>query len=132
MLMGKILEFNCQIYPLSLWVSIEPSIEELKKRFLVMDDDDESKFNAFTDKTIKPYWAACRITVKDIKTGHIGCLVAIIYPKSTTAGQIAHEASHAYDDFAMLLGLPYSGETRSYLTEWFVDTVYNVFTGKKI
>ena len=125
--MGKIFDFDCQIYPLRLWVSVEPSIEECKRRFEVMDDDDETKFARFTDDTIKPYWGACRITVSEYKTGRVGCLIAIMHTSSVTVGQIAHEASHAYDDFAMLLKLPYTGEARAYLTEWITDRVYDVF-----
>lgn len=128
--MGKIFEFDCQVYPLRIWVSVKPSIDECMKRFEVMDDDDDTKFDPFTDETIKSYWGACRITVRETASSKIGCLIAIMYPRSTTVGQVAHEASHAYDDFASLLNLPLTGETRSYLTEWIADRVWDVFKGK--
>ena len=130
MLMGKIFEFDSQVYPLMVWVCVEPAITILKNRFEVMDEDDETKFNPFTDDTIRPYWGACRITVREIKTGKVGCLIAIMHPSSVTVGQIAHEGCHAYDDFCVLLKLPSTGEARAYLTEWITDRVYDVFMNK--
>lgn len=128
-MIGKIYIFDPQIYPLRIWVSIKPDIETLKGRFDVIDDDNETIL-PFTDDTIKSYWGAARITVREKSTRLCGCLIVIMVPKECTVGTIAHEACHAYDDFVGLLDLPVGGETRAYLTEWIVDRAWEVKTGK--
>lgn len=130
MIMGKIYEFDCQVYPLRLWVVVKPRIEELMARYEVMDDDDFTKFEPFDKDTIKPYWGACNICVREKVTGRVGCLIAIMIPLSTTVGQVAHESCHAYDWFSELLNLLTGGETRAYLTDWIAERVWEVKSGK--
>lgn len=127
--MTDIYEFNPQIYPLRIWVTKKPSIEALKKRFDVLDDDNVTTL-PFEDDTIKPYWGAARITVIDKQNNHTGCLIVIMVPQKCSVGVVAHEASHAYDDFIGLLDLPATGECRAYLTEWIADRIWEVKTGK--
>lgn len=130
MIMGKIFEFDCQVYPLRLWVVVKPRIEELIARFEIIDEDDYTKFEPFDENTIKPYWGACNICVRDKGTGLVGCLIAVMRPLSTTVGLVAHESSHAYDWFSELLNISQYGETRAYLTEWIANRVWEVKSGK--
>ena len=127
--MGKIFKFDPQIYPLMVWVTVKPTISQLSERFVILKEDNVTEVE-ITDDSIKPYWGACRLTVIEKETRHTGSLIAIMRPNACTDRTLVHEASHAYDDFADLLNLPYDGETRSYLTEWIFQMAKDVFKGK--
>ena len=126
---GSIFRFNNEVFPLSLWVVVKPSIEELKETFEILEDDGVT-VSPLTDDRIKEYWSACRITVVHKKTRETGSLIAILIPSKVTMGTITHEVSHAYDDYVQLLNLEATGETRAYLSEWMADKVYGVLRKK--
>lgn len=121
--MSKIIKYDCDVFPLKIWVCVEPSLQQLQNRFVILEDDNVTE-SEFDDDTIKPYWGACRITVIEKKTRHTGSLVVINRPDTLDLRQIVHEISHAYDDYVRLLGLEPVGETRAYVTEWIFDMVY--------
>lgn len=123
--MSKVYKFDCDVFPLKLWVSVEPTFEQLQKRFRILEDDNVTE-KEFDKDSIKPYWGACRITVVDKATHDVGSLIVISHPASYSERTLVHECCHACDDFIDLLNLDVYGETRAYLTEWMYDKAKKV------
>lgn len=80
----NIFEFNPQIYPRRLWVSVGASVEELNERF---PNDDLKPFD-------DSYYAETYpVQQKEPLLG--GVLIRFYNLASMTTGNIAHEATHA-------------------------------------
>lgn len=126
---GKLYKFDPEIFPLKIWVCMKPDLKKMAATFDIIDDDYRG-WHEWGNDEIEPYWGACRITVREKKTGDTGCLLMYIVMSEFTPGQVAHEVSHAYDDFVAMLKVEAVGETRAYVTEWMVDKVWDIKTGK--
>lgn len=125
---GDIYEFDNQVFPLALWVSVQPDIPTIKSRFKLVEGDDYDTLRELRDEDVHGNWAAYRMTVAAKDNATYGCLCVLNYPSEYNGALIAHEASHAYDDFAGILGLPQTGETRAYVTEWIFSRIERVWS----
>lgn len=120
----SIYQFDPQIYPRKLWVSVEASTEELQERFGKED------IKGFDDSY---YAETMAVQQKEPLLG--GVLVRFQDLKAMTPENIAHEASHAaieifdYCDCRIDVDNP---EPFTYLVGWIVrciDEVRNVKAG---
>lgn len=134
--MGKIYEFNPQIYPTRLWVAkaTEVSWDELGRNFYALNDENERVdfVKGFGEPNSNAY--ASTYPVSNKKTGWRGCLV-ILHRKEATMGTVAHEASHCADWLLEALGVESgttfnNGEARAYYTEWVFNRIQEVKQGK--
>ena len=123
--MSKIYKFDCDIFPLKIWVAVQPSLQQLQKRFAILDDDNVTE-KEFDKDSIKPYWGACRISVVEKESRHVGSIIIVMHPDAYSDRTLVHESCHACDDFILLLDLDVVGETRAYLTEWIFDRAKSV------
>ena len=81
--MSKIYEFNPQIYPRRVWVTIAPDIKDIKERF----GDEVEPLDECADADVQI------VQQKDPELG--GVLIRFVNRKAMTANVIAHECSHA-------------------------------------
>lgn len=128
---SKVYEFNPVIYPTRLWISIKPTIEEIQKDFILLDDDDEEidGKEPFSRTTI-----AQTFSVAHRKSTWMGCYIAILLPKQCDVGIIAHESGHVTDwlcDHFGVSGFSFmDGEARQYYAQWVARCMDKVLKGK--
>ena len=133
---GKMFEFDPVIYPGRLWVSIDPSFDDIAKDFYLLDDNDEVcdelVVRSLYDKHAGS--VATTFTVVHKESCWKGCLVAIWQKRNSGVGVCSHEATHVYDYFAQELGLECQGfsnsEPKAYFVQWVANCIYDVVKGK--
>ena len=130
--MSKIFEFDPVVYPTRIWVSVNPSAEDLQKKFDFLDDNDQ-----IIDKVdLNDYFNAMATTfsVKDRNSLWKGCCVCLWRPKQIGVGVIAHESGHCTDWLCDELGIGgfsfKDGEARQYYTQWVANSIYSVLKKK--
>ena len=131
---GKIHEFDPVIYPFRIWVSINPSLEEVSEKFYGLTDEmervdidekwlDEDRFKIATTSPV---------SIK--KDGWCGLLVCIHKPKVMNTGVIAHESVHCADfvceQFGITTGSFENGEAYAYLVQWIAGCIEKVKLNK--
>ena len=127
-------EFDPQIYPVRLWVGVNPDFSDIADKFYGLDDKlnriDINEQSCFHDR----FTIARTSTVCDKKTGWIGVLVEIYKPKSCKIGNLSHEAAHCADFICEYLGITHKGfddgEAYAYLLQWIVNCCEKVKKGK--
>ena len=119
-------EFDPVVYPVKLWVTIAPDLDELSERFVYYPSGDkiETKeadiFVAFTYR------------VKNRQTGHLGILVSFVSKKYCTVKNLTHEATHAARDIWKHLGENETGtEADAYLVGWIAECIEKVKLNKE-
>lgn len=108
--MNRIHEFDPVIYPRLLWVTINPSNEELQNFF-----DDTLDADALRGRKA----IVCEASKK--KPYLAGYLIVFRSKKYMDIGTIAHEATHVGLDLFHELNIEYDGlhqESLAYLIEW--------------
>lgn len=109
----NIFEFNPQVYPRILWVSVNASLEELQEKFgkeVIKEDLDDSY-----------YAETCPIQQKEPLLG--GVLIRFQDLKAMTPEIMAHEATHAAIEIFDYCDCRIDVENQepfSYLTGWIV------------
>lgn len=131
--MGKIYEFNPQIYKTRLWVAKRGvTKDEIDKVFYALNEDEEGV--SFADNHEMPdYGTALETYIVGHKESKIkGCLVVI--NREVTVGSLAHEASHCadwlFEDIGEATRSYEHGEPQAYYIEWVTDRLYEVYKGK--
>ena len=120
-------EYDPIIYPIKIWVSVNPHHTQVERRFYVVNENNEvQEFDqhilADDNCTI-----ATTFPVSDKKNYQAGLLVHIYREKRFTINYIAHESSHCADFFAEKLGLTtgvfHDGEAYAYLIGWIAESI---------
>lgn len=127
MIPKKVFRYDPLVFPLKLWVCFRPDLSKIKRMFDVLDENNYVDYKPITEDDIKPYWGACRLTVRHKASMDTGCLLLFMAMNEFNEGMVVHEVNHAYDEFAEILKIPFDGETRSYLTEWMTNRVYEAY-----
>ena len=127
-------EFNPEIYPTRLWVSVNPSFDDVNSIFYGLTDKMERIDISQEQFSKDSFTIATTIPVSSIESGWIGMLVSIWKPKQLDIKTICHESSHCADficeNFGISNGSFEHGEARAYLQGWIADCIYKVKTGK--
>lgn len=128
-------EYDSVIYPLHLWVAINPTFKELSNKFLAITENGEVL--EFIEDNIPDSTQTIATTFKVVnkKSGIGGPFVLIFQPKRINVKYIAHEATHATDFFAEALGISSGsfehGEAYAYLVGWVADCIERTTKKKK-
>ena len=130
----QIHEFSPTIYPFRLWVSVNPSFEDVKDKFWLLNNDNERiDFDAKKSWNSTTTIASC-YPVSDKESGRIGIFCGVFRKDRLSVGVAAHEASHITDFISDSFGLNSfnfdDGEARAYLVEWAANCIWNVKSGK--
>ena len=130
----QIHEFSPTIYPFKLWVSVNPSFEDVKDKFWLLNNDNERiDFDAEKSWNSTTTVASC-YPVSDKESGWIGIFCRVFRKDRLSVGVAAHEASHITDFISDSFGLSGfnfdDGEARAYLVEWAANCIWNVKSGK--
>jgi|UniRef100_UPI003FF01781 hypothetical protein len=130
----QIHEFSPTIYPFRLWVSVNPSFEDVKDKFWLLNKKNERiDFDAEESWNSTTTVASC-YPVSDKESGWIGIFCGIFRKDRLSVGTTAHEASHITDFISDSFGLSGfnfdDGEARAYLIEWAANCIWNVKSGK--
>lgn len=130
----QIHEFSPTIYPFRLWVSVNPSFEDVKDKFWLLNNKNERiDFDAEESWNSTTTVASC-YPVSDKESGWIGIFCGIFRRDRLSVGTAAHEASHITDFISDSFGLNGfnfdDGEARAYLIEWAANCIWNVKSGK--
>lgn len=128
-------EFHPQIYPLRLWVVIQPQFKDIKASFYSFDsannilEFEEYCFNDINDSACATCYPVCRKM-----DGQKGILCVIKKPKSINVSTITHESIHIVDYFCDMLGIQGfdfdNGEARAYLGGWCASCIDSVIKRK--
>lgn len=128
---SKVYEFDPVIYPMRLWISVKPAVEDIQKDFLLLDDNDE------VIETKEPFGrttVAQTISVAHKKSSWMGCYVAILLPRQCDVGIITHESGHVTDwmcDHFGVGGFSFmDGEARQYFAQWVARCIDKVLKGR--
>ena len=117
-----------------MWVSVNPSFEDVKDKFWLLNNDNERiDFDAEKSWNSTTTVASC-YPVSDKESGWIGIFCGVFRKDRLSVGVAAHEASHITDfisDSSGLNGFNFDdGEARAYLVEWAANCIWNVKSGK--
>ena len=135
--MAKIHEFDPLIYPTRLWVSVRPSVADVKETFGFLDEDG-NEVSIEDEFTHKDTAIAQTYSVYNKESGWKGCLVTIWKKADVRCGVIAHEALHCTDWLDDEIGglggvdgvLFKTGEPRAYYLQWVADNIEDVLKGR--
>lgn len=131
---SKIFEYDPVIYPMRLYVAINPPFEKVDKIFYFLDNDGEVVDDA--RKEYENHWTAIATTfmVAHKKDGWKGCLVVIWKKSQCGAGICAHEATHVYDWLDNEIGLNCqefsNDEPKAYMVQWIANCIERVLRNK--
>lgn len=135
MITATIHEFNPQIYPCRLWVSIRPSYENVSAKFHGLSTDCQRV--DITKNYFEPnHFVIARTALVASKDtdGFIGCMVMIFHQKQMDVKTIAHESCHVADFICEQFGIQSrafdEGEPYAYLVGWVAKCIHSVVTGK--
>lgn len=133
--MGRIFEFDPQIYPTRLWVCVKPTFEEIDEKFYFLSEDGEEVVDdAKKEFQRSPSAIATCYPVCDMESLWKGILVVIWRRREVRSGVIAHESSHATDWLDDRLGLGghsfNDGEPRAYYAQWVANCIEDVLKGR--
>jgi hypothetical protein len=122
--MAKIYRFDPKIYPLQLWIAINPSIKEVTRLLYFLNNNNEvvnireEDLVGCGDNDARTFVVSSRLM------GVRGCFINMLRIKSCDASVMAHEACHVADYFAQCLGFEpktfENGEPYAYLVGWVV------------
>lgn len=126
--------FSPTIYPFRLWVSVNPSFEDVKDKFWLLNKKNERiDFDAEESWNSTTTVASC-YPVSDKESGRTGIFCGIFRKDRLSVGTTAHEASHITDFISDSFGLSGfnfdDGEARAYLIGWAANCIWNVKSGK--
>ena len=120
-------EFDPVIYPFRLWVSVNPTYEQISEKFYALTEDmgrmdiDKHQF----DHDIFSIATTC--PVSDKKSGWIGCIVNIWKPNRFTIKELCHESSHVsdycFEEFGMTTRCFKDGEPYAYFIGWIANCI---------
>ena len=130
----QIHEFSPTIFPFRLWVGMNPSFEEVREKFWLLNNENErTDFDAEKSWDSTTTVATC-YPVSDKESGLIGIFCGVFRKDRLSVGVAAHEASHITDFISDLFGLSGfnfdDGEARAYLVEWAANCIWNVKSGR--
>jgi hypothetical protein len=119
----KIHEFNPVIYPVKIWVVVNPKRGQIIENFKYLDGK-----NIEIESDMKNI-VACVFDKPLIRsrTGKYGFLIVI--NEKLHVGEIAHESCHAVGSIYNYLGVKFStieDEPNAYLTGWVASCIDNV------
>lgn len=123
-------EFDPVIYPFRLWVSVNPSHEDISEKFYALTEDmdrmDISKDQFDHDR----FSIATTCPVSDKESGWIGTIVCIWIPKRFTINQLCHESAHVSDYCFGRFGMGnrsfVDGEPYAYFIGWIAECIEKV------
>lgn len=126
--------FSPTIYPFKLWVSVNPSSEDVKDKFWLLNNGNERiGFDAEKSWNSTTTVASC-YPVSDKESGWTGIFCGVFRKDRLSVGVAAHEASHITDFISDSFGLSGfnfdDGEARAYLVERAANCIWNVKSGK--
>lgn len=135
--MGKsvIHTFDPVIYPARIWVSVNPSSDDICSKFYGLTSELEKV--EFTDEMFYPnrFVTARTTTVCNKEDGWIGLLVSVYKKKYCTARDIAHESVHCadfiFENFGLTKGGFDDGESYAYLVGWIAACIESVLKNKQ-
>ena len=130
----QIHQFDPVIYPVKLWVGINPTFEQVSEMFYGLNseieriDIDREQFN------MDHFVVARTHTVASKKDGWIGIYVGINKPKMLTTKFICHESVHCADFICEQFGIMSrkfdEGEPYAYLVGWIAECIEKVKLNK--
>ena len=113
-------EFDPQIYPIKLFVSVVDNFKNLNGLFHDENDNKELTFDNFEN------YKAITVKGRNGKNGFYGILIAF-RPKFLDYNTIAHEAAHAAGYICYHTGMDMDcGEATAYLIEWIVKCCWSL------
>ena len=118
--MGKIFEFDPQIYPRKLWVVVNPNYEDINKTFEESIDELEDHYEAIVHH------------VTHTSSGKGGLLVIFKDVEFMTTSTISHESTHVAIDIFEYTGcrIDYlNQESFAYLVGWIAGCINTVNDG---
>ena len=125
--MMKIHEFDPQIYPCKLWVSVRPTFEEVSGAFYALNDNNERMEVSDSQWKMDHFVVARTHAVSSRTDGWIGVYVGVNKPKMMTAKFIAHESCHCADFICESFGITSrkfdDGEAYAYLVGWIAGCI---------
>lgn len=129
-------QFDPIIYPTRIWISINPTYEEVSKMFYALTSNTEriemSK-DWFSPHTFR---IASTTPVASKLDGYIGVLVRICKLRQVNTSTICHESVHCADficeQFGITNGSFENGEAYAYLVGWIAECIEKVKLGKVI
>ena len=127
-------EFDPVIYQCRIWVSMNPSFEDVSERFYAVTSDTE-RMDIKKDEYDDNYFSIARThPVSSKQDGWIGLLVCVFRPRQCDVGLMAHEAVHCTDficnQFGVTNGDFINGEAYAYLVQWIANCIDKVRRGK--
>lgn len=118
-------EYDPVIYPLKLWVAVNPTLKQVQAEFDGLNANkeivefDEQSLNKDGGVVATTYPVAHR------KTRQGGLLVYVFMPKHFQIRNITHEAAHCADFICEMLGVTMNsydnGEAYAYLIGWIAE-----------
>lgn len=130
----KIYMFDPVIYPLKLWVAVEPNPQDIIGKFYGILDGSYDEVTAFTEKDFEKDGYTDATTYQVRRDGKAGALVIIWRPKCFGINGISHEASHVTDLMCEYLGVSgftfNDGEARAYFNGWVAECLDKAKRGK--
>ncbi len=128
-------EYNPNVYPFRLWVSVNPTFEEISERFYGIDVNMDKVVISQDQCHPDRFVVARTLTVCDKKNGWIGCFVGIYRRGSLKTSNICHEAAHCADFVCEQFGIKSrtfdDGEAYAYLVGWVAECINSVKNIKK-
>lgn len=124
--MTKIHEFDPQIYPFKLWVSVNPDFKALDRKFYFLSKE-RDVVDVREEDLFDNYSSAKTLVVAHKVEQTSGILIIITMPKKLDVATICHEACHFADFIAETVGFPQrsfdNGEAYAYLAGWCADCI---------
>jgi len=118
-------EFDPVIYPVKIWVSISPNLEDLKIRFKEKYSGKELNLDEIGECEAFSYFVKLKETNKN------GILISFSSKKYCHAGNITHESTHAaMDIFGHIEEKETGGEAYAYLVGWIAECCEKVKLNK--
>ena len=129
-------QFDPVIYPVKLWVGINPPFEDVEKMFYGLNSETE-RIDITSDAYESDHFTIARThPVASKSEGWIGLLVTIRKVKQCKTGIICHESAHCADficgQFGITAGNFEGGEAYAYLIGWIADCIEKVLKNKLI
>lgn len=129
-----IFEFDPVIYPVRIWVGINPSFNDISSKFYGLDSEMEKLHVTEEMCTHDRFVVARTFTVADKEKGWFGLLIGIYKPKNCKVDNICHESAHCADFICEQLGITNgdfdNGEAYAYLIGWIAKCIDSVLRNK--